>query len=103
VDSPSFHPVGRAIHAAITMLPVLIFVILSMPAWLSWPFLSTERRNTVNLMMEQMTDWTRVFLHHTKNACQSLPKGRCSTYCYQPKTSKHRPAAERQANRAVEE
>jgi hypothetical protein len=45
--------------------------------------------------IEQMTDWTRVVLHHTKNACQSLPKGRCSTYCSQPKK---RPRIDQQPN-----
>jgi hypothetical protein len=73
-------------------------------------FLSTERRNTVHLMIEQITDWTRVVLHHATNG--ALPnlcqKGSCSTYCCRPKTSKPstssrtptKPSSSRKVNRS---
>ena len=43
---------GRALVVAITMLPVLIFVILSAPAWIVWPWLSVNRRDSVHRMVE---------------------------------------------------
>jgi hypothetical protein len=56
---------GRALVVAITMLPVLIFVILSAPAWIVWPWLDASRRDSVHRMVEQLTEWTRDVLHHT--------------------------------------
>jgi hypothetical protein len=50
---------------AITMLPVLVFVILSAPAWIVWPWLSTNRRESVHRMVDQLTQWTRDVLSHT--------------------------------------
>jgi hypothetical protein len=58
---------GRALVVAITMLPVLVFVILSAPAWVVWPWLSTNRRESVHRMVDQLTQWTRDVL------CQTAP------------------------------
>ena len=41
---------ARALVVAITMLPVLLVVILSAPAWVVWPWLGEERRESVHRM-----------------------------------------------------
>jgi hypothetical protein len=56
---------ARALVVAITMLPVLVVVILSTPAWVVWPWLSTNRRESVHRMVDQLTQWTRDVLSHT--------------------------------------
>ena len=48
------------------MLPMLLFGILSFPAWVFWPFLSAQHRESIHVMIEQLMDWTREALHHTK-------------------------------------
>ena len=58
---------GRALVVAITMLPVLVFMILSAPAWVVWPWLSEKRRDSVHQMVDQLTQWTRDIL------CQTAP------------------------------
>ncbi len=42
-------PSGRQRVAvpAILVIPLLALVLLSLPAWITWPFLGTERRTTV--------------------------------------------------------
>jgi hypothetical protein len=56
---------GRALVVAITMLPVLVFVILSAPAWVVWPWLDANRRESVHRMVDQLTQWTRDVLNQT--------------------------------------
>jgi hypothetical protein len=56
---------GRALVVAITMLPVLVFVILSAPAWVVWPWLGDKRRESVHRMVDQLTQWTRDVLYQT--------------------------------------
>ena len=56
---------GRVLVVAITMLPVLLFVILSAPTWIVWPWLSKKRRKSVHRMVDQLTQWTRDVLHQT--------------------------------------
>ncbi|MFJ1562092.1 hypothetical protein [Streptomyces mirabilis] len=41
------------------LLPVLLVVALSAPAWLSWPFLSEARQHVVLDMVKALADWTR--------------------------------------------
>jgi hypothetical protein len=43
----------------IRIVPVTIIVILSAPAWLSWVFLSGDRRKTVLQMVDALARWTR--------------------------------------------
>jgi hypothetical protein len=50
---------------AITMLPVLILMILSAPAWVVWPWLREERRESVHRMVDQLAQWTREVLFLT--------------------------------------
>jgi hypothetical protein len=56
---------ARALVVAITMLPVLLVVILSAPAWVVWPWLGEERRESVHRMVDQLTRWTRDVLYQT--------------------------------------
>jgi len=45
------------IGTAIRMVPVVLIVILSFPAWLTWPFLSEERRKSVLQMVHALGQW----------------------------------------------
>jgi hypothetical protein len=49
---PSLGPVIR-------MVPVILIVILMFPAWLTWPFLSEERRQSVSQMVRILAQWAR--------------------------------------------
>jgi hypothetical protein len=39
------------------VLPVVIIVCLSAPAWLSWPFLPKDRRDSVIEMVNSLKAW----------------------------------------------
>jgi hypothetical protein len=43
---------------ALRLLPVLLVVVLSTPAWLVWPFLPAERQKFVLDMVQALTAWT---------------------------------------------
>ena len=45
------------IGPAIRMVPVTLIIILSFPAWLTWPFLSEERRQSVLQMVRILGRW----------------------------------------------
>jgi hypothetical protein len=47
------------IAPVIRVLPVILIVIFSAPAWLSWPFLTDDRRQTVLQMVDALARWTR--------------------------------------------
>jgi hypothetical protein len=47
----------RAVITAILTIPLLVIVVLSVPAWLSWPFLSGDRRTAVLQFVERLIDW----------------------------------------------
>ncbi|MFF3140227.1 hypothetical protein ACFVRU_00450 [Streptomyces sp. NPDC057927] len=49
-------------HALVVLkiLPVLLVVALSAPAWLTWPFLSGQRQQVVLDMVKALADWTRI-------------------------------------------
>lgn len=40
------------------LIPVTLVVIFSAPAWITWPFLSRERRTSVLDMVKALTQWT---------------------------------------------
>jgi len=46
----------RVAIAAILVIPVLALILFSMPAWITWPFMSTERRNTVLEFVDRIID-----------------------------------------------
>jgi hypothetical protein len=43
----------------VRLMPVIIIVILSAPAWLTWPFLSEARQRAVLQMVDALARWTR--------------------------------------------
>jgi hypothetical protein len=56
---------GRALVVAITMLSVYVFVILSAPAWVVWPWLNDNRRESIHRIVDQLTQWTGDVLYQT--------------------------------------
>jgi hypothetical protein len=51
--------VPSVISPALRAVPVTIIVILSAPAWLTWPFLSNHRQRAVLEMVDALARWTR--------------------------------------------
>jgi len=49
----------RVAIAAILVIPLLTLVLLSVPAWITWPFLGTERRNTVLEFVDRIVELTK--------------------------------------------
>ncbi|GGP84419.1 hypothetical protein GCM10010140_11910 [Streptosporangium pseudovulgare] len=45
--------------AALLVLPLLCIVLLSFPAWVSWPFLAEDKRKTVLSFVRQLTQWAQ--------------------------------------------
>ncbi len=48
-----------AIVAALAV-PLTVIVLLSAPAWVTWPFLPSERRETVKEFLGLVIDWIKV-------------------------------------------
>jgi hypothetical protein len=48
-----------AISPLVWAVPVTIIVILSAPAWLTWPFLSESRQQAVLQMVDALARWMR--------------------------------------------
>jgi hypothetical protein len=48
----------RVAVAAILVIPLIVLVLLSMPAWITWPFLGTERRGTVLEFVDRLVELT---------------------------------------------
>jgi hypothetical protein len=46
-----------SIGTVVRTVPVILIVILSFPAWLTWPFLSEERRRSVVQMVDALARW----------------------------------------------
>ncbi|OWA16317.1 hypothetical protein B9W68_08570 [Streptomyces sp. CS227] len=44
----------------VSILPLLLFVLLSAPAWVCWPFMSERRQGVMIEVVQKMIDWTRV-------------------------------------------
>jgi hypothetical protein len=49
----------RVAVAAILVIPLLALVLLSVPAWITWPFLGTERRATVLQFVDRIVEMTK--------------------------------------------
>lgn len=57
---PRLGPVGhRVAVAAILVIPLLALVLLSAPAWITWPFLDADRRATVLEFVDRIVEWTK--------------------------------------------
>jgi hypothetical protein len=46
--------------AVILVIPVLVVVLLSAPAWVAWPFLSADRRTGVLDFLGRLLGWVTV-------------------------------------------
>ncbi|MFE6777527.1 hypothetical protein [Streptomyces sp. NPDC057702] len=44
------------------VLPLLTVVLLSTPAWLSWPFLPVARQRIVLEVIDRLVQWTRAVM-----------------------------------------
>ncbi|MGR3871580.1 hypothetical protein ACUXZZ_23755 [Streptomyces graminifolii] len=44
---------------ALKILPVVLVVVLSAPAWLTWTFLPEQRQRVVLDMVKALADWTQ--------------------------------------------
>lgn len=52
--------VPRSALVLIRLIPVLIIVVLSTPAWVAWPFLPEPRQRIVLEMVKELAAWTSV-------------------------------------------
>lgn len=48
----------RWVPVVLRSLPILIVVLLSAPAWMTWPFLTERRQRIVLEMVRTLSDWT---------------------------------------------
>ena len=53
---------------AARMLPLLVIVGLSAPAWISWPFLSAARQQVVLEMVRTLAEWSTASTHEHREA-----------------------------------
>lgn len=51
---------SRPVLVALFALPLLAVVLLSAPAWLTWPFLPSGRQEVVLAVLDRLVQWTRV-------------------------------------------
>lgn len=51
---------SRSLLSALFVLPLLAVVLLSTPAWLTWPFLPSGRQKVVLEVLDRLVHWTRV-------------------------------------------
>ncbi|MFE5586076.1 hypothetical protein [Kitasatospora sp. NPDC056531] len=51
---------SRPVLVALFVLPLLAVVLLSTPAWLTWPFLPARRQEVVLAVLDRLVRWTRV-------------------------------------------
>jgi hypothetical protein len=49
----------RVVLAAILVLPMLVLVLLSMPAWITFPFLAADRRKTILQFVDRIVEWAK--------------------------------------------
>jgi len=49
----------RVAVVAILVLPLLVLILLAVPAWITLPFLGTERRTTVLEFVDRIADWAK--------------------------------------------
>ncbi|MGH4028987.1 hypothetical protein ACQB60_08660 [Actinomycetota bacterium Odt1-20B] len=51
------HGLAQPVTTALRTLPVVLVVLLSTPAWLTWPFLSDRRQRRVVQMTRELAAW----------------------------------------------
>ncbi|ANZ20916.1 membrane protein [Streptomyces noursei ATCC 11455] len=50
----------RIFLPALSHLPLLLFVLLSAPAWVCWPFMPERKQRVMLEVLQKLIDWTRV-------------------------------------------
>lgn len=50
----------RVVIAAVLVIPLIVVVVLSAPAWVMLPFLSTDRRTAVLEFLDRLVEWITV-------------------------------------------
>lgn len=50
---------SRPFLVVLFLLPLLVVVLLSAPAWLTWPFLPPQRQEVVLAVLDRLVQWTR--------------------------------------------
>jgi hypothetical protein len=61
---------SRPVLVALFALPLLVVVLLSAPAWLTWPFLPTGRQEVVLAVLDRLVRWTRVVVPRTGGSAE---------------------------------
>jgi hypothetical protein len=59
---------SRPFLVALFLLPLLAVVLLSAPAWLTWPFLSPQRQEVVLAVLDRLVQWTRAAMPRAGHA-----------------------------------
>lgn len=52
------HSLSTRLLATLRLLPVVLVVVLSAPAWITWPYLPSERQDFVLRMVKELILWT---------------------------------------------
>lgn len=75
IPATTFGPFMRAV-------PVVVIVVLSAPAWLTWPFLSQSRQQVVLQMVDALARWTKGEpLAIAQQDAEPRPLGTCHGDC----------------------
>ena len=53
----------RVVIVALLVIPLIPVVILSIPSWVTLPFLSTDRRAAVMQFLDRIVEWIKVLSH----------------------------------------
>lgn len=53
---------ARPFFVALFLLPLTAVVLLSAPAWLTWPFLPSRRQDVVLAVLDRLVQWTRAVM-----------------------------------------
>lgn len=52
----------RVMIVALLVAPLLVLLVLCTPGWLSWPFLPTDRRDSVLKFAALVVDWVKALV-----------------------------------------
>lgn len=55
----------RIVITALLVMPLVLVIALSAPAWLAWPFLSQSRRGAVLQFLCYLIDWIKTIATST--------------------------------------
>ena len=64
----------RVAITALLVLPLLLIVVLSAPAWVALPFLSEPRRDAVLKLLDHLIDWVKAIPGSTEPRLIANPR-----------------------------